>query len=61
MKTSTILDTDIGYDPDDLFALLLLLNSPELKPNLIITGDEVCGKRAILTKKVFELNKPIVL
>ena len=26
-STGVILDTDIGYDADDFFALLLLLNS----------------------------------
>lgn len=54
MKT-VILDTDIGYDPDDLFALLLLLKSPEADINLIVTGNEVRGKRAIFLKKVLEL------
>ncbi len=52
MKKGVILDTDIGYDPDDLFALLLLLNSPELEIDLIVTGDEVAGKRAAFTQKV---------
>ena len=55
MKTGTILDTDIGYDPDDLFALFLLLKSPEISLDLIVTGDEVCGKRAIFTKNILEL------
>lgn len=55
MNTSVILDTDIGYDPDDCFALLMLLNSPELDLNLIITNDEAGGRRAVLTKKVLRL------
>jgi inosine-uridine nucleoside N-ribohydrolase len=50
-----ILDTDIGYDADDFFALLLLLNSPELSLDLIITGDETEGKRARLTRKILEV------
>lgn len=54
MKNGVILDTDIGYDPDDLFALLLLLNSPELEIDLIVTGDEVGGKRAAFTRKVLD-------
>ncbi len=54
MKTGVILDTDIGYDPDDLFALLLLLNSPELKLDLIVTGDEVNGKRAQFTRMILD-------
>ncbi len=54
MKTSLIFDTDIGYDPDDFFALLLMLNSSELKIDLIVTGDEVSGKRAALVKTILE-------
>ncbi len=54
MKTGVILDTDIGYDPDDLFALLLLLNSRELNIDLIVTGDEVRGKRASFTRKILD-------
>lgn len=54
MDTGWILDTDIGYDPDDLFALLLCLKSPELKLDLIVTGDEVKGKRAQFTKLILE-------
>jgi pyrimidine-specific ribonucleoside hydrolase len=54
MKNGVILDTDIGYDPDDLFALLLLLNSPELQIDLIVTGDEVLGRRAAFTRKVLD-------
>lgn len=54
MKNGIILDTDIGYDPDDMFALLLLLRSPELGIDLIVTGDEVGGKRAAFTRKVLD-------
>ncbi len=56
-KTSigVILDTDIGYDADDLFALLLLLNSPELSIGLIVTGDETRGRRAMFTRKILRL------
>src|SRR3989344_5301588 len=54
MKDGVILDTDIGYDPDDLFALLLLLNSPELRLDLVVTGDEVGGKRAAFARKVLD-------
>ncbi|MDP3918684.1 MAG: nucleoside hydrolase [Nanoarchaeota archaeon] len=60
MTNGLILDTDIGYDPDDLFGLLLILNSPEVKLDLIITGDEVEGKRAKLLKKILNiLNEDI--
>ena len=54
MKNGVILDTDIGYDPDDLFALLLLLNSPELGLDLVVTGDEVQGKRAAFARTVLD-------
>jgi inosine-uridine nucleoside N-ribohydrolase len=52
-KVSYILDTDPWYDPDDLFALQYLLNSG-ITPDLIVTGDEVDGKRAKLTKWFLE-------
>lgn len=53
--TGVILDTDIGYDADDLFALLLLLNSPELTLDLIVTGDEMFGKRALLIRRILQI------
>ena len=55
MERRVILDTDIGYDPDDLFALLLLLNSPEINIDLIVTGDEVGGKRAVFLQKILQV------
>lgn len=39
-----ILITDIGYDPDDLVALLYLIKRGAA-PDLIVTSDEVAGKR----------------
>lgn len=54
-RTGVILDTDIGYDADDFFALLLLLNSPELPLDLIVTGDETFGRRARLTQKILQM------
>lgn len=53
MKTGVILDTDIGYDPDDLFALLLLLRNSKI--DLIVTSDDPDGKRYIFTKKILEI------
>lgn len=56
MRRATILDTDVGYDPDDLFALLLC------SPNLIVTSDEIDGRRARYAKTFLELagkNSPI--
>lgn len=52
IHTGVILDTDIGYDSDDFIALLLLLDSTELTLDLIVTGDEVLGKRARLVGKI---------
>jgi purine nucleosidase/pyrimidine-specific ribonucleoside hydrolase len=46
MQKSVILDTDIGGDTDDAFALLLALNSPEIKLELVVTSDEHMGHRA---------------
>jgi len=34
-----ILDTDMGYDMDDSWALMLLLNSPELNPLLVVSDS----------------------
>ncbi|MFC1452119.1 nucleoside hydrolase [Verrucomicrobiota bacterium] len=44
-----ILDTDIGGDIDDTWALAMLLRSPELDPKLIVsdTGDTVYRARII--------------
>lgn len=52
---SVILDTDIGYDPDDMIALLLLLKSPEASLDLIITGDEIGRRRARFARQVLDL------
>ena len=52
-----IFDTDIGGDPDDLCALLLALNSPELKIDLIITNDEYAQKRAQFAKSFISIYK----
>lgn len=65
MKRHVILDTDIGCDPDDAFALLLALNSPkEISLELIVTSDDIEGKRVKFVKKILELhnerNIPIV-
>jgi pyrimidine-specific ribonucleoside hydrolase len=55
MVKHIILDTDIGGDPDDIFDLLLELNSPELKLELIVTNDEHKGDRARFAKKFLSL------
>jgi len=50
-----ILDTDLGGDPDDLFALIMTMNSPELQLDLIVTNDEHKGDRVRFTKKFFQI------
>lgn len=49
-----ILDTDIGYDPDDLFALLFLQKLVE--PLLIITANEHEEKRYRFLRQVLNLS-----
>ena len=50
-----ILDTDIGSDIDDSWALVMLLNSPELDLKLITTATFNTEHRtAITAKKVIQ-------
>jgi len=53
-RIPVILDTDIGSDIDDTWALAMLLQSPELEPRLIVTerGDTVY--RAKIVAKILE-------
>lgn len=55
MVKNIILDTDIGGDPDDLFALLMALNSRELYLRLILTTDEYKQGRFKYTQKLLNL------
>lgn len=50
-----ILHTDIGYDVDDTFALLLLLRRPELDLKLIVCDGINRTYRARLTAKLLKL------
>lgn len=50
-RTPVILDSDIGGDIDDTFALLYLLKSPELDLQLVVTGDNVSEFRTRLYAK----------
>lgn len=50
-----IIDTDIGFDPDDLFTLLLAFNSPEVEIALITTADEIDSKRARFVKMILKV------
>ncbi len=49
-----ILDTDIGYDPDDLFALLFLQKLVE--PLLVITANEYNDKRYRFLRQILKLS-----
>ncbi|MEI7792172.1 MAG: nucleoside hydrolase [Candidatus Berkelbacteria bacterium] len=49
-----IIDTDIGGDPDDMFALLIALYSPEFEILAIVTGDEHGQDRAKFVKQILE-------
>ncbi|MGA2258608.1 MAG: nucleoside hydrolase, partial [Thermoguttaceae bacterium] len=51
-KTPVVLDTDIGDDIDDTWALALLLRSPELDVQLITT---TCGKAEYRAKIIARL------
>jgi len=50
-----ILITDIGYDPDDLIALLYLMKRGTV-PHLIVTSDEARGQRYRFAMQVLELT-----
>lgn len=54
-KIPVILDTDIGTDIDDTWALLHLLNSPELEVKLVVTATGNTTHRAELTAKFLEV------
>lgn len=57
MVQHIILDTDIGGDPDDFFALLLALNSPEICVDLIVTSDEHKEHRKVFAEQILSLCK----
>jgi len=52
-----ILDTDIGTDIDDTWALAQLLRSPELDPKLILTGAGDIPFRTAVTARFLEVSK----
>lgn len=49
-----IVDTDIGFDPDDLFTLLLAFNSQDVEIVLVTTADEIDSKRALFVKTILK-------
>src|SRR3989344_6019050 len=52
-----IIDTDIGYDADDVFALVLALKSKEIKILGITTVFEFTGFKQKVAEKILELAK----
>jgi inosine-uridine nucleoside N-ribohydrolase len=50
-----VIDTDIGDDIDDTWALALALRSPELDVRLVVTDFGNTGERAKLAARVLEL------
>ena len=56
MAIPTILDTDIGHDVDDVWALAFLLRCPELEVKLITTSTGDTVYRAKLVAKMAEAN-----
>ncbi|MBF0277727.1 MAG: nucleoside hydrolase [SAR324 cluster bacterium] len=54
-KIPVILDTDIGFDIDDLWALVMMLKSPELDIKLIATDTGNTYYRTKIVAKTLEL------
>jgi len=55
MRTPVILDTDIGDDIDDAWALVMLLNSPELDIKLVTTTSRYPDVRARYLGRLLEI------
>ena len=55
-RIPVILDTDIGTDIDDTWALAQLLRSPELDPRLILTGAGDIPFRTSVTAKFLQVS-----
>ena len=56
-RIPVILDTDIGSDIDDTWALAMLLQSPELEPRLIVTESGDTVYRAKIVAKILERSE----
>jgi len=56
MKIPIILDTDIGTDIDDTWALLFLLQCPELEVKLITVSTDDTTYRAKIVAKILQLT-----
>jgi inosine-uridine nucleoside N-ribohydrolase len=55
-KIPAILDTDIGSDIDDTWALAMILGCPELEPKLIVTTSGDTVYRAHLAAKFLQVS-----
>lgn len=55
-KIAVILDTDIGTDIDDTWALAMMLKSPELDVKLIVTDTGDTTYRAKIVAKMLEIG-----
>jgi inosine-uridine nucleoside N-ribohydrolase len=55
MTIPVVLDTDIGFDVDDVWALAFLLNCPELDVKLITTTTGDTGYRAKVVAKLLQI------
>jgi inosine-uridine nucleoside N-ribohydrolase len=55
-RTPVIFHTDIGYDVDDTWALLMLLRSPELDLKLVVCDVENTTYRARVAAKLLHLG-----
>jgi inosine-uridine nucleoside N-ribohydrolase len=55
-RIPVILDTDMGTDMDDTWALAQLLRSPELDPQLILTGAGDIPYRTAMVAKFLEVS-----
>lgn len=55
-KIPVILDTDIGSDIDDTWALCLMLRSPELDVKYVVTSQDDTEYKAKLTAKILDVT-----
>ncbi len=62
-RKKVIIETDIGFDPDDIIALTMALKSSNIKIELIVASEEKNGYRASIINELlnyFGVNIPIV-
>lgn len=56
-RIPVILDTDIGYDIDDTWALALMLRCPELEPRLIVSDSRNTVYSAAIIARLLEVAR----